>query len=181
MLGRLLTCCLALLMLTCAGFAQRNEVAVTGGGYFPSEPQTSANVVGVVEGTFAHRIFAVPLASVYIEVPVAHAFGIGLRTSGEYNATFMMPGVKVKLAPAFFASPYLAAGLGVAYFGTSGAPVNGSNTSAAFDVGGGVDVKVFPFVSLRGEIRNANSGGLGGVGAGRQNNILATGGLVLRF
>ncbi len=45
-------------------------------------------------------------------------------------------------------------------------------------------MKVFPFVSLRGEIRNFNSGGVGfivpGV-SGRQNNILATGGIVLRF
>jgi opacity protein-like surface antigen len=107
---------------------------------------------------------------------------------GNYTATFVVPGVKLKLVPEFPASPYFFAGVGVAHFsanGTlSGSVVDKSNTTTAVDFGGGLDIKVLPFFSIRGELRNVNSGGLGfalPIETGRQNNIMATGGLVFRF
>jgi hypothetical protein len=54
----------------------------------------------------------------------------------------------------------------------------------AFDMGGGqLDLKVFPFVSLRGEIQDFNSGGVGlqSLVLGRQNNVFVPFGLALRF
>ncbi|HYH00282.1 MAG TPA: hypothetical protein VD837_14200 [Terriglobales bacterium] len=178
-----------LLTIVPTAFAQKHEFAITAGGYIPSGLQTDVQTAPIIQGTYAHRIFGVPLASVYVEVPVARTFDVGLGAlQGDYTATFVVPGVKLKLAPEFPASPYFMAGVGIAHISTngvaSGAEVDTSNTSIAVDFGGGVDFNVFPFVSLRGEIRNVNSGGLGFAipfVSGRQNNIIATGGLVLRF
>lgn len=180
---------LVCMLVSCAVFAQKNELAVTAGGYFPAGVQTDLSIGGAVEGSVAHRIFSVPLVGIYAELPVAHTFNTGIRAiSGNYNATFVTPSVKLKLAPGFIASPYFLAGIGVAHFSASGGTLGPSatfgNTSFAYDVGGGLDVKIFPFVSLRGEVRNFNSGGLGFVlpsVSGRQNNVLVTGGIVLRF
>jgi opacity protein-like surface antigen len=140
-------------------------------------------------GTYAHRVFGVPFVSVYVEVPVARTFDVGLSAlQGNYTATFVVPGVKLKLAPEFPVSPYFFAGVGVAHFSANGtlagSTVDRSSTSAAVDFGGGLDMKILPFVSIRGELRNVNSGGVGfalPIELGRQNNIMATGGLVFRF
>lgn len=172
-----------------AAFAQKHEFAITAGGYVPSGVQTDVHAAPIVMGAYAHRFFSVPLASVYVEIPVARTFDVGVsELQGNYTATFVVPGIKLKLAPEFPVSPYFMAGIGVAHFsanGTlSGSSVDRSSTSAAVDFGGGLDMKVFPFVSVRGELRNVNSGGLGFAIpfiTGRQNNIIATGGLVFRF
>ena len=58
-----------------------------------------------------------------------------------------------------------------------------ASTTAAFDIGGGLDIKLASFISLRRELRDVNSGGLGlqTPVAGRQNNLFATIGLAFRF
>jgi hypothetical protein len=179
----------ALCLFSSVLLAQSNELAVTIGGYAPTSVQTDVHVAAVVEGSFAHRIFHAPLAGVYVEVPVARSFDVGLSAlQGNYTATFVTPGLKLKLAPEFPVSPFFVAGIGVAHFSANGtltgSSVNESDTSAAVDFGGGADVKLLPFVSLRGEIRYFNTGGLGFTLpfiSGRQSNIMGTGGIVLRF
>ena len=186
--GPILLFCI-LLTLSSLSLAQSNELAVTVGGYVPTSIQTDVHTAAIIEGSFAHRIFHVPFAGVYFEVPVARSFDVGLNAlQGNYTATFVTPGLKLKLAPEFPVSPFFVAGIGVSHFsarGTlSGSDVNRSETSAAVNFGGGLDAKVFPFISLRGEIRYFNSGGLGFAVpfiSGRQSNIMATGGIVLRF
>jgi hypothetical protein len=65
--------------------------------------------------------------------------------------------------------------------------INGGATSAsptaAFDIGGGLDIKLAPFISLRRELRDFNSGGLGlqTPVAGRQNNLFCDGWTGFRF
>jgi opacity protein-like surface antigen len=180
---------LALLAVPATAVAQKVELAVTGGGYFPTGTRANVGNAAAIEGTFAYRVFHVPLISLYGEVPVARTFDAGLNAiNGSYTGTFVTPGLKVKIAPAFFVSPYFSAGVGVAHFDASGrnggASINRSNNSLAYGLAGGLDMKIFPFVSLRGEIRDFNSGGLGfvvpGV-SGRQNNLVASAGIVLRF
>lgn len=187
--ARLLFALLTVMALVPAMLAQKHELAVTAGGYFPSGVQTDVHVAPIVMGTYAHRIFSVPFVSVYVEVPLARTFDIGLSAlQGDYTATFVVPGVKLKLAPSFPASPYFFGGVGVAHFSANGtlagSSAERSSTSAAVDFGGGLDIKVFPYFSLRGEFRNVNSGGLSfalPIETGRQNNIIANGGLVFRF
>ncbi|HZQ24075.1 MAG TPA: outer membrane beta-barrel protein [Terriglobales bacterium] len=170
--------------------AQSNDVALTGGGYFAVSNPLDLGVAWALEGSFAHRIFSVPMVSVGAELPIAGSFSSsiptlsGLAVAKSYTSLFITPGVRVRLAPSFFLSPYLAAGLGYGRFnrqlfggGTS------SNSTFALDVGGGLDLKVLPYISLRGEIRDFNSGGIGieTLALGRQNNVFVTVGVAVRF
>lgn len=113
----------------------------------------------------------------------------GSRTSGpslnreDYNTLYFTPGLKVKFAPGFPVSPYLAGGLGWGSF-------RSTNTSAttnkfAADLGGGVDFKVFPYISLRGEVRDYWTGSptldFPDIYHGNVNNIVFSGGVVFRF
>jgi hypothetical protein len=178
-----------------AGFAQSNELAVTVGGYFPAGTSLDIVPAGIIEGSYAHRLLSVPLASLYGELPIAKTFDIGVFSNvASFSALFVAPGVKLKLAPGFFVSPWLALGGGVAHFSASGtvfgAHLSASTNSALLDFGGGIDMKFAPFLSFRVEARDYNSGSFASLAPipipvtlalGRQNNVLATAGLVLRF
>jgi opacity protein-like surface antigen len=108
----------------------------------------------------------------------------------SYSSLYFTPGIKLKLLPLARLSPYVVAGVGVARLSPSSQLGNGqpSNRDAsiegAYSVGGGIDVKWAPFISLRGEIRDYNT-----VAPTfslipferRQNNVFITGGIVLRF
>ncbi len=182
---------LILLLFAATAFAQSNDLAVTFGGYFPINSQIPVGNSFAIEGNFGHRIFHVPLASLYVELPVAGTFNSDVFTTGHllslgtYSAVFVTPGLRLKLAPGSPLSPYLAIGGGLAHFSKSGnALSNSSSTNAGtFDFAGGLEMKIFPYLSLRGEIRDYYSGSpelLPTLNA-RQNQLLATGGIVLRF
>jgi hypothetical protein len=135
----------------------------------------------------------VPFVSGYLELPVvgtlnSNVRAFGLTSSASYSALFIAPGLKVKFTPEFFISPWLAAGGGLAHYSAnSGLRLfSGADTTntGVVDYGGGLDVKVAPFFSIRGEVRDFYSGGLGfsiGALSDRQHNIVTTGGLVFRF
>jgi hypothetical protein len=59
-----------------------------------------------------------------------------------------------------------------------------TTTTNVFDIGGGLDMKIAPFFSLRGEVRDFYSGSprlrLSDLDQ-RQHNVIVTGGLVFRF
>jgi hypothetical protein len=181
--------CLALLLAVSAK-AQSNDVGVTAGGYFALGNPLNLGVAWALEGTYAHRIASVPLASLSVELPVAGSFTSSIPTiSGttlarSYTSLFITPGIRLRLAPSFPVTAYLAVGVGLARFNRH---LNGgatsASTTAAFDIGGGLDIKLAPFISMRGELRDFNSGGLGlqTLVAGRQNNLFATAGLAFRF
>ncbi len=190
---------ISLLVLACVlpTAAQKNELAIGAGGYFPLG-LTGIGSAAAVEGSFAHRIASVPLVSLYLELPVVGTLNstvrtFGLVSSASYSALFVAPGLRVKLAPGFFLSPWLAVGGGLAHYsGNTGLRLlsgSDSHNAGVVDFGGGLDVKVFPHVSLRGEVRDFYSGGLGFNVAGfnllnldqAQHNIVGTAGLVLRF
>jgi opacity protein-like surface antigen len=125
-----------------------------------------------------------------VDVPFVAGFNnsrtlASLFNGQDYSSLYVTPGVKLKLVPGFFLSPYVAAGIGVAHFSASNN--GGSENDFAVDLGGGLDVKVFPHVSLRGEVRDfiTDTPGLG-LGVlqnltGKTNNVVASGGIVLRF
>lgn len=178
------------LLITVGAQAQKNDIALTGGGYFNVSSPLSLGVAPALEGTFAHRIASLPLLGIYAELPVAGSFSSniptlsGLTVARSYTSLFITPGVRVRLAPSFPLSPYIAAGLGYARFnreffnGTTSA-----DSTFAFDIGGGLDLKILPIVGLRAEVRDFNSGGIGleTLALGRQNNVFVTAGIALRF
>lgn len=170
--------------------AQKNDIALTGGGYFNVSSPLSLGAAPALEGTFAHRIASLPLLGIYAELPVAGSFSSniptlsGLTVARSYTSLFITPGVRVRLAPSFPISPYIAAGLGYARFNREA--FNGptsANSTFAFDIGGGLDLKILPIVGLRAEVRDFNSGGIGleTLALGRQNNLFVTAGIALRF
>ena len=188
---------IALLLFSSLAFAQvgegggaKNDIGFTFGGYVAATNPLNLGAAWALEGSYARRIASVPLLGVYAELPVATSFTssipslAGTNIARSYTSFFVTPGVRVRLAPSFFISPYVAAGLGLGqynrqlYNGT-----HATDATFAFDVGGGLDIKILPFVSLRGEIRDFNSGGLGvqSVLFGRQNNIFGTIGVGVRF
>jgi Outer membrane protein beta-barrel domain len=186
-----------LLIFTCMGasaFAQKNDIALTGGGYLEVTDPLNLGAAWALEGSYARRIAGVPMLALSAELPVAVSFDSSIPTlSGftiatSYNSLFITPGLRLRLAPLFFLSPYVAAGIGYGRFNKT--LLNGSTLADgnfAFDVGGGLDMKILPHISLRGEIRDFNSGGLdlpsvlSTLATGRQNNLFVTAGVAVRF
>ena len=183
---------IVLLVLTLPALGQKIELGVSAGGYFPVNLSGVGNAVAV-EGTFSYRLASVPTVAFYLDVPVvgtlnANVRHAGLLSSASYSALFVAPGLKLKLLSGFPISPWLAAGGGLAHYSPSSglrtATGSDSTNTGVVDFGGGIDSKVAPFLSLRGEVRDFYSGGLGfnlATFNQRQHNIVATGGVVLRF
>jgi hypothetical protein len=167
-------------------------LALGAGGYFPVNLSGVGNAAAI-EGNAAFRIASVPFFSAYVEVPVvgtlnSHVTTAGLTSPASYSALFVAPGLRLKFAPGFPVSPWVAVGGGLAHFSGSSRLrlLSGTDTTntSVFDYGGGLDVKIAPFLSIRGEVRDFYSGGLGfnlATFNERQHNIVATTGLVVRF
>lgn len=176
-----------------AAHAQKNEFAAEVAGAFPSANNLSFEPALGYQLNYAHRLLALPGVGLYIEVPFVAGFSntrtlVSLANGQNYNSLYFTPGIKVKFVPGFFISPYLAGGIGVAHFHS--ASTSASENDFAGDIGGGLDVKVFPHVSLRGEVRDfitstpeLNLGLLGQLTSlsGTTNNVVASGGVVIRF
>ena len=176
-------------LMAVSAAAQSNEVALTGGGYFAAPNPLSTGSALALEGSVAHRVWSVPLVSLLLELPVAGSFqssvpAASLGIASNYTSLFITPGLRLRLASSFPITPYLALGGGLARFnrklndGTASA-----NNAAAFDVGGGVDIRILPFISLRGELRDFDSGNIGlqSLVFGRQHNLFATAGIAVKF
>src|SRR5579864_960139 len=184
------TCIVLLVFPASISHAQANDLGITAGGYLAISNPLSLGAAWALEGSYARRLASLSYLSVGAELPVAGSFTSniptlsGLTIAKSYTSLFITPGVRLRLAPSFPVSPYFAAGLGYGRFNRQ--LFNGgttANSSFAFDVGGGLDVRLGPVVSLRGEVRDFNSGGLGleTLLLGRQNNLFATAGLAFRF
>lgn len=173
-----------------AAQAQKNDLGVTFGGYFTADNPLSAGTAFAIEGSYARQFFAVPALQLSVEVPVAASFDSFVPSSlipvigNSYTSVFVTPGVRARLAPSFFLSPYVAVGVGVAHFNNSlTGGGSSSDNSFAVDFGGGLDLKIFPHVSLRAEVRDFYTGspGLDPLFLQKQNNLVVTGGVGIRF
>jgi Outer membrane protein beta-barrel domain len=185
-----------------AAFAQAHEFAITAGGNFPTNDQFNPGNSFAVGAQYDGRIFHVPLMQLYVDVPFVVATkssfsepstifcpittpNCSLRNS--YRSFFVTPGLKLKFgAPLVPFQPYVVAGVGVAHYNIPNGTIFGNDSSnkAAFEVGGGVDMKIAPFVSLRGEVRDFINGtpDLALITqSGHQHNIVPQVGLVFRF
>ncbi len=171
-------------------FAQKNEFAAEVSGAFPSASNLSFEPAVGFQLNYAHRLFGVPGVGIYVETPFLAGFSnqrtiTSLFTGQDYSSLYFTPGVKVKFLPAFFISPYIAGGVGLAHFSASNG--GGSENDFAADIGGGFDVKVFPHISLRAEARDfiTDTPGLNlnvlQNFTGKTNNVVASGGVVIRF
>ena len=181
-------CLLAILCLFTAmpSFAQSNEIGATFGGQFVSGDYDFGHS-GVLEINPAHRLVNAEAVGLFVEVPLTWTFK-NARTDpaaalhDHYSAFFFTPGLKVKVLPQLPISPYGFVGVGLAHFHDTDSG-QGSNENV-IDYGAGVDWKVLPLLSIRGELRDFNSGvprlNFPNPGS-RQQNVMATVGLSLHF
>jgi hypothetical protein len=187
----LLISLIAICLIAIPASAQQNELAVTLGGYFPVNSPVNSSNAFAIGGSFAHRVASVPLVSLYVEVPVFATFDstsnfvsiAPISFVDKYSALFVSPGLKLKLAPSFPVSPYFVAGGGLAHFSKTYITTSAGTNTGVFDVGGGLDFKIAPYLSARAEVRDFYSGSpdLRSDFSGRQQQIIASAGLVLRF
>ena len=183
-------------------FAQAHEFAITAGGNFPRNDQYNPGNSFAVGAQYDGRIFHVPLMQLYLDVPIVVATKStftepstvfcpittpNCSLSNSYRSFFVTPGLKLKFgAPLVPFQPYVVAGIGVAHYNIPNGTIFGDNSSnkAAFEVGAGMDVKVAPFLSLRGEVRDFINGtpNIAAISdTGRQHNIVPQVGVVFRF
>jgi hypothetical protein len=184
--------------------AQKNEFGVLIGGNFtgdrdfipPSLGQLRIDNNVTFEIVYGRRIVDARAASLHLEFLLAGTPEKNLNTSNvfvprSYSSLFFTPGLKLKIFPGFFITPYVAAGGGYARFNQSDVLISGqpnggdqASNTLVYDYGGGIELKVFPYISLRGEIRDFVSGTPGfnfPVSGGRQHNLIPAAGLVIRF
>ena len=195
-------CLLAVSSLTAP--AQHRELGFHVGGVTASDrgiDQASGGSIRTEGGlsyevNYAQRIVDAKLASLHWELNLAGAPSRDLTSSNvlaprSYSSLFITPGLKLKLLPAVGFSPYGVLGVGYARYGTSSSQINGqpnagegSTSRAALEYGGGLDVRVLPYIGVRGEVRDFVTGNPGlnlPLRGSRQHNVLASVGLVLRL
>jgi opacity protein-like surface antigen len=188
-------------------FAQQNEVGLMLGANDTQGRDFSPPSIGsfrpgtglTFEVTYARRFTDAKLASMHFEVVFAASPNTDINPSNvilprSYSSIFLTPGLKFKLLPGFFLSPYVAAGAGYARFTVSDTTTDGSTTTVVqrgsnkgvYNYGIGAELKFLPGTALRGEIRNFISGSPN-FGPTLQlledtrRNVIYSGGLVIRF
>lgn len=148
------------------------------------------------QGNFGRRLRTSDLFALTFEVPVIYLPDQDLLSSNDlvpegYKAWFVTPGIRFNLFPNTLVSPWAAAGGGFGHFSTSKEGVfnvlkvpGKSSSTSVFEFGGGVDVKIWRSLKLRGEIRDFYSGvpDLNVVqGRSRMHNFIGGGGVVWVF
>ncbi len=204
---KILTIIFFLLALASFSFAQsesKNEVGLLLGALstgsrelqLPARSQADIGSGLTYQVNYARRIVAAKVASLHIEVlfaatPLVEVKSTNTLIPRDYASLFLTPGLKLKFVPGWRVSPYVAAGGGFARFRESDFRTNnqpntgkiGTNTGV-FNYGGGVDLSVFRYLSLRGEVRDFVTGNPSFNAlflSNRQHNVLTSGGIVIHF
>ena len=192
---------LSLGIATAQEVAPRHEIGLTLGGLFGAQRNGAATRLDLGPGialqvNYGYRLLGNETAALYGEVhflanPLREVSSADQTLTRDAATIFLTPGIRVKFFPSRRVAPYLAAGGGWAVYEQSTTTLNGSPNPAsrlvnhaAFDYGGGVDVKFWRFVGLRAEVRDFYAGGPSYNTTaiyGGQHNVVAGGGLVLQF
>lgn len=154
------------------------------------------NEINVGSGVVFAADYAFKVGPIWIEIPFAAATNQELKSTNlnvprDYASLFLTPGIRYRFASASRVSPFVFAGAGLAWFQQATTlqdarpnPGERNTYTPAFDFGGGVDIRIWKFINLRGEIRDFVSGNPAfgiNVSGSTQHNVLLSGGLGLRF
>jgi Outer membrane protein beta-barrel domain len=213
MLGKRL-CISVLLLATMLGASavaqdEKNEVGgmlgrifisdqgITGATYFNPTIHSGKGLTFDVE--YARRIIVAPIYSLSGEVLFAYnpeeKLNAGVTGNAvvptKYKELFITPAARLNLFPTTAVSPWVSFGAGVGHISQSNTLVFGgsnpgsSSTSAAVEMGVGLDVKVWSKLSIRGGLRDFWAGEpnfpLAPTGKTRQHNYFVGGGAFWRF
>jgi hypothetical protein len=149
-----------------------------------------------LEGNYGRRLMDLGIVGLTGEVP----FVVNLNQKvhydlnlvpKDYKSFFVTPSLRANLFPSSGISPWVSVGGGFGYFKeNSTLEFGGSNpgetgtTTGIFQIGGGLDVKLFSRFSLRGEVRDFFSGTPQlnvDTGKSRQHNFFVGAGVVFHF
>ena len=151
---------------------------------------------GFFAGAVAYRLANFKLASLHVEVPLAGVpsssvtFAPSTNVIEKFSSVFITPSLRVKLVPSAAISPFASVGGGWARYNSGANP----HTKPALQVGGGLDIKTpLHYLGFRAEARDfitgqpdfglvfATTTGAGRSVQERRHNLLAGGGVVLKF
>jgi hypothetical protein len=196
-----------LMTLAAPATAQRNELSAIVGRTFISD-QGVKNVPAFdtnlrfgnglsFEANLARRLKGGEgIAALTVEVPVVYNRDEDIHYSvnvvpRQYSAIFITPSLRANLLPEAPFSPWLSLGGGYGHFSQdSQLEFSGNNpgktgtSTGVFQFGGGLDVRVRPWLGVRAEVRDFYSGipHLNvDTGRTRQHNYLVGGGIVWHF
>lgn len=181
-------------------YGQKQELGLTLGGVFTGDRVTAAGTkFSLDSGTnlqasYQYRVVNAGIARIFVGV---HFLANGQRNvtsldrtlTHDFATIYLTPDVMVKFGGGRI-QPWLTIGGGVALYEQSRLRLdNAANqadrniTQGAFLAGGGVDVPIFHFIALRGEVREFFSGtpAYNTRVTGGQNNVVIGGGFVLRW
>jgi opacity protein-like surface antigen len=146
------------------------------------------------EINYARHLITHDTYGLSLEIPAVFNLGENLNYSSNatpksYSSFFITPSARVNLFPHYTFSPWGSIGGGLAHFSESSTlvfggpnPGNTGTTAGAFQVGGGVDINAWKFVSIRFGVRLFNTGSPTlNVNTGRLNNVFVGGGVVWHF
>jgi Outer membrane protein beta-barrel domain len=161
----------------------------------PGALLTSASGLSV-EANYGRRLMDLGIVGLTAEVPLVVNFGENVHypvnlVPKDYKSFIVTPSLRANLFPDSGISPWVSAGGGFGYFKTNSTlefggtnPGDTGTTSAIFQIGVGLDVKLFSRLSLRGEARDFYSGVPPlnvDIGKSRQHNIFVGAGVVYHF
>ncbi len=149
-----------------------------------------------VEANYGRRLMDLGIVGLTAEVPLVINFGEDVHypvnlAPKDYKSFMVTPSLRANLFPDSGISPWVSAGGGFGYFKTNSTlefggtnPGDTGTTTAIFQIGVGLDVKLFSRLSLRGEARDFYSGVPPlnvDIGKSRQHNIFVGAGVVYHF
>ena len=149
------------------------------------------------QGNYGRRLRVTDLAAFTLEVPVLYLPDQDLLSSNDlvpegYKALFITPSLRANLFPNTLVSPWVSVGAGFGRFSTSKNGVfnvntnlpGKSSTTSIFQVGLGLDVKIWKSFKFRAEARDFYSGVPElnvNQGRTRMHNVTGGGGIVWVF
>lgn len=144
---------------------------------------------------YGYRFLGAKIAALYgeiefVAIPNRSVTAATATVPQSYASLYLTPGLRLKFFPSSRLSPWGAIGGGYGLYQQSAKLSNGQNETdkfvnrGVFDYGGGLDFRLFRFIGLRGEVRDFLSGNPDlnvALNSGTQHNIVASGGVILRF
>jgi len=190
------------LLCTVPILAQRHELGLTLGGLLSQDrgsAQSESLTLGggiALQANYGYALLRTRKTALYGEVhflanPLRDVSSANRGATRDLATLYVTPGIRLKLFPNGRVSPYLAVGGGYALYEQSTELLRGGPNPAprflnrgAVDFGGGADVRFWRFIALRAEIRDFYTGSPAYNTrsiTGGQHNVVAGGGIVLRF
>ena len=181
---------------------QNQDLTFSLGG-IPGQTRTFQGSAGIAQISsdrsfginYGHRFLDAKIAALYgeiefVAIPNRSVTSATAIVPQSYASLYLAPGLRLKFFPSSRLSPWGAVGGGYALYEQSAKLSNGQNETdkflnrGVFDYGGGLDFRLFRFIGLRAEVRDFLSGNPdlnAKLNSSAQHNVVASGGLILRF